>query len=150
VDLSNGVTAIRVGDENMNNKRYQHILVVEDDRDIREALRAYLERHDLYVSVAADAASARSLLSSARVDFTAVSITAPGEAWSELCRDLRAAEDRPCVFLTTGDEPGRVAELGLGSAEGLTKPFNPRGLLVRIRAALPQRASGVGAIRTGE
>jgi len=120
----------------MNNKCYQPILVVMDDREIRAALRAYLERHDPYVSVAADAASTRSTLSSASVDFTAVSITAPGEAWSELCRDLRAGEDRSYVVLTTGDdETGRVAELALGPDECLTQPFNPRGLLVRTRRA---------------
>lgn len=114
-----------------------HILVVDDHREIREALRDYLSRHGFRVSCAASAAEARQLVARAGIDLAVLDVMMPGEDGLSLCRDLRAAHDMPVIFLTAmAEDTDRIVGLELGADDYLVKPFNPRELLARIRAVL--------------
>lgn len=125
-----------------------HILVVDDHREIRDALGKYLTRHGYRVSAADSAAAARKTLERAAVDLAVVDIMMPGEDGLSLTRDLRARTDLPVVLLTAvAEETDRIVGLELGADDYVTKPFNPRELLARIKAVLrrthslpPQRA----------
>lgn len=130
----------------------QHVLVVDDHRDIREALRDYLRRNGYRVSVAADAAEARQRLDEARIDLVVLDIMMPGEDGLSLCRSIRAQRRIPVIFLTAVvEEADRVVGLELGADDYLVKPFSARELLARIRAVMrrwqelpPQWTAGRG------
>ncbi len=130
-------------------ENFHHILVVDDDPDIRELLADYLQQHGYRVSRAADGAAMFAeleRLATAReaVDLVVLDIMMPGEDGLSLCRRLRATSRLPVIFLTAlGELPDRVAGLELGADDYLVKPFQPRELLARIRAVL-RRASGPG------
>ncbi len=114
-----------------------HILVVDDQRDIREPLARYLDRHGLRTSQAGDAATARRLLRDAAVDLVVLDIMMPGEDGLSLCRHLRTTTDVPVILLTAlGEETDRVVGLEVGADDYVTKPFNPRELLARIRTVM--------------
>lgn len=114
-----------------------HILVVDDNRDIRDALKQYLAKHDLRVSLAGNAVDARRLLDSAAVDLVVLDIMMPGEDGLSLCRWLRGAGEIPVIILTAmGEDTDRVVGLEVGADDYVTKPFNPRELLARIKAVL--------------
>ncbi len=119
-----------------------HLLVVDDHRDIRDALSRYLRRHGYRVSVAEDAAAARKLLGRQAIDLVILDIMLPGEDGFALCRELRARSEVPVVFLSAlGEETDRIVGLELGADDYVTKPFNPRELLARIRAVLRRAQS---------
>ena len=116
-----------------------HILVVDDDPDIRSLLREYLERQGLRVSTAADARQMRAMLASGGVDLVVLDLMLPGEDGLSLCRDLRArdVDPLPVLMLTArSDESDRILGLEMGADDYLTKPFAARELLARIRAIL--------------
>ena len=114
-----------------------HILVVDDERDIREPLARYLEKHELRVSQAKDAKEARKLLESAAIDLVVLDIMMPGEDGLSLARHLRATESAPVILLTAlGEETDRIVGLEVGADDYMAKPFNPRELLARIKAVL--------------
>jgi two-component system OmpR family response regulator len=120
-----------------------HLLVVDDHRDIRDALAAYLGRHGYRVALAEGAAAARRLLETARIDLVILDIMMPGEEDGlALCRQLRARGDLPIIMLTAmAEDTDRVVGLEMGADDYLTKPFNPRELLARIRAVLRRARS---------
>ncbi len=114
-----------------------HILVVDDHREIRDALAKYLSRHDYRVSAADSAAAARRMLDTSRIDLAVLDVMMPREDGLSLCRQLRAKGDLPIIMLTAmAEETDRVVGLELGADDYVTKPFNPRELLARIRAVL--------------
>ena len=114
-----------------------HILVVDDHREIRDALAKYLAKQGYRVSVADSAAAARRSLEVAAVDLAVIDIMMPGEDGLSLTRDLRAKGDLPVVLLTAvAEETDRIVGLELGADDYVTKPFNPRELLARIKAVL--------------
>jgi two-component system OmpR family response regulator len=118
-------------------ERPDHILVVDDDSEIRSLLRQYLERHGLRVSTAADGRAMRQVLETARVDLVVLDLMLPGEDGLTLCRDLRTRSDLPVVMLTAlGEETDRIVGLEMGADDYLPKPFNPRELLARIKSVL--------------
>jgi two-component system, OmpR family, response regulator len=129
-----------------------HLLVVDDHRDIRDLLGRYLARHGFRVSVAESAAAARRVLRTASVDLVVLDIMMPGEDGLSLCRELRATTSLPVILLTAvAEETDRIVGLEVGADDYVTKPFNPRELLARIRAVLrrtwslpPQRGAGEG------
>jgi two-component system OmpR family response regulator len=131
-----------------------HILVVDDHRDIRETLARYLAKHGFRASVADGAASARRQLAASAVDLVVLDVMMPGEDGLALCRHLREAGEVPVILLTAmAEDTDRVVGLEMGADDYVTKPFNPRELVARIRAVLrrvrslpPQRgAAGEGA-----
>ena len=120
-----------------------HILVVDDAREIREPLAKYLAKNGLRASVAGGAADARAALKTSAIDLVVLDIMMPGEDGLSLCRHLRETADIPVILLTAmAEDTDRVVGLEIGADDYLTKPFNPRELLARIRAVL-RRANSV-------
>jgi two-component system, OmpR family, response regulator len=109
-----------------------HLLVVDDHREIRDALAKYLARHDYRVSTAEGAAAARRVLEAGAIDLVVLDLMMPREDGLSLCRQLRAKGDLPIIMLTAmAEETDRVVGLELGADDYVTKPFNPRELLAR-------------------
>jgi two-component system, OmpR family, response regulator len=132
-------------------ERQPHILVVDDHREIRDLLARFLGRHGLRVSVASGGAEMRKVLAAAAVDLVVLDIMMPGEDGLTLCRALRAEGDMPVILLTAvSGEDDRVVGLETGADDYLTKPFNPRELLARIRAVLRRSAGGPRPAVEGE
>jgi len=113
------------------------VLVVDDHADIRDPLAAFLRRHDLEVLTAADAASARALLRDHRIDLVVLDIMLPGEDGLSLCRHLAETSGTPVILLTAmAGQDERVAGLEIGADDYVTKPFDPRELVARIKGML--------------
>ena len=143
-----GRTDHRAQDDPMSES--PHILVVEDDRDIGRLVARYLRDNDCRVSHAADGGEMDDAIQSGRIDLIVLDVMLPGEDGLSLCRRLRTTSQIPVVMLTAkGDEVDRIVGLELGADDYLTKPFNPRELLARIRAVL-RRTSLAGASRSAE
>jgi two-component system, OmpR family, response regulator len=114
-----------------------HILVVDDDRDIRQLLSDYLEKNGFRATAVADGKAMRRVLEQGHVDLIVLDLMMPGEDGLKLCRDLRAKSQVPVIMLTAlGDEVDRIVGFEVGADDYLAKPFSPRELLVRIRAVL--------------
>lgn len=116
-----------------------HILVVDDDRDIRQMVGDYLRRNGLRVSLAADGREMRALLDTSDIDLIVLDIMLPGDDGLTLCRNLRAGKHRavPVVLLTArDDETDRIVGLEMGADDYVTKPFSSRELLARINAVI--------------
>lgn len=123
----------------------EHLLVVDDDREIRELLQEYLERHEYQVSVAADGPEMWKVLEKSHVDLIVLDLMLPGDDGLTLCRQLRAGSAVPVIMLTAlGEETERIVGLELGADDYLSKPFNPRELLARIRGLLRRAGGAVG------
>jgi two-component system OmpR family response regulator len=115
----------------------QHIAVVDDHRDIRELVGRYLTEHGYRVSVAESAPALRRLQERSALDLVVLDIMMPGEDGLSLCKHLRATTDLPIILLTAlAEDTERIVGLEMGADDYLTKPFNPRELLARIRAVL--------------
>ena len=118
-----------------------HILVVEDDRDISRLVGRYLAANDCRVSHAGDGRAMDEVIESSRIDLIVLDVMLPGEDGLSLCRRLREHTQIPVVMLTAkGDEVDRIIGLEMGADDYLSKPFNPRELLARIRAVLRRTA----------
>ncbi len=116
-----------------------HILVVDDDADIRQLVGDYLRRNGLRVSQAADGREMRALLETSDVDLIVLDVMMPGEDGLSLCRNLRAGKHRavPVVMLTArDDETDRIIGLEMGADDYVVKPFSSRELLARITAVI--------------
>lgn len=114
-----------------------HILVVDDHRDIREPLAAYLRKHGFRVTAAADSAAAREALLKNSIDLVVLDIMMPGESGLALCRELRAGIATPVIFLTAMAEAAdRISGLEIGADDYVVKPFEPRELVARVNAVL--------------
>ncbi|WP_068317952.1 response regulator [Polycladidibacter hongkongensis] len=119
-----------------------HILVVDDNRDIREQLGRYLQKNGLRVSLAESAAEARKVLAAAAIDLVVLDVMMPGEDGLSLCRHLVEAGSAPVILLTAmAEETDRIVGLEIGADDYVTKPFNPRELLARIKAVLRRTTS---------
>ncbi|MEO3473020.1 response regulator [Roseomonas sp. CAU 1739] len=121
-----------------------HILVVDDDREIRELLSRFLEKQGMRVTAARDARDARRVWPLGRYHLVVLDLMMPGEPGLDFARWLRSQSDVPVVILTAmGEETDRIVGLELGADDYVAKPFNPRELLARIRAVL-RRSSADG------
>ncbi len=121
-----------------------HILLVDDERDIRDPLAAYLGRNGLRVSKAENAAAARQILAAHAIDLVLLDIMMPGEDGLALAGFIRATSATPVILLTAkAEETDRIVGLELGADDYVTKPFSPRELLARIKAVL-RRSDGGG------
>lgn len=119
-----------------------HVLVVDDHREIRDPLAAYLKRHALRVSVASDAGAARAVLSGAAIDLVILDVMMPGEDGLSLCRHIREVHDTPVILLTAlGEQTDRIVGLEIGADDYVTKPFDPRELLARVKNLLRRARS---------
>jgi DNA-binding response OmpR family regulator len=123
-----------------------HILVVDDERDIRDPLAAYLGKNGLRVTTAANAAAAREILTVHAIDLVVLDIMMPGEDGLSLAAFIRSTTATPLILVTAKtDEVDRVLGLEIGADDYVTKPFSPRELLARIKAVL-RRTSGQAAL----
>jgi len=114
-----------------------HLLVVDDDREVRGLLSKFLGEHGFRVTQAADGQAMYQALKVGRFDLVILDVMLPGEDGLSLCRRLRATEATPVIMLTAaGTDTDRIVGLELGADDYLTKPFNPRELLARIKAVL--------------
>ncbi len=118
-----------------------HILVVDDDTRLRELLRKFLTEKGFRVTTSADAAEARQMLTSLEFDLVVLDVMMPGESGFELTSGLREFSVVPILLLTAMGEPeDRIDGLERGADDYLTKPFEPRELLARIRSILRRAA----------
>ena len=127
-----------------------HILIVDDDREIRDLLARFLERHGLRVTAVRDAREARRALPNGHFQIVVLDMMLPGESGLDFARWLRSEAsghaDVGLVMLTAmGEETDRIIGLELGADDYVPKPFNPRELLARMRAVL--RRAGETATR---
>jgi len=114
-----------------------HILVIDDDREIRDLLARFLERQNFRVTAARDAREARRAWANGHYHLVVLDLMLPGESGLDLARWMRGQSHVPIVMLTAmGEETDRIIGLELGADDYLPKPFNPRELLARIRAVL--------------
>lgn len=114
-----------------------HIAIVDDHKDIRELVAKYLGQHGCRVSAADSAASLRHLLQRSAPDLIVLDVMMPGEDGLSVCRYLRATSNLPVILLTAAaEETDRIIGLEIGADDYVTKPFNPRELLARIKAVL--------------
>jgi two-component system OmpR family response regulator len=114
-----------------------HILVIDDDREIRDLLAKFLERQRFRVTAARDAREARRVWPNGHFQLVVLDLMLPGEGGLDFARWLRTHSSVPIVMLTAlGEETDRIIGLELGADDYLSKPFNPRELLARIRAVL--------------
>lgn len=137
----------------------EHLLVVDDDREIRRLLDEYLTQSGYRVTGVGDGRSMRRALDEHRIDLVVLDLMLPGEDGLSLCRSLRAQSNIPVLMLTArGSEIDRIVGLEMGADDYLAKPFNPRELLARVKSilrrakSLPHRqvAADVSRLRFGE
>ena len=113
------------------------VLVVDDDRTVREVVVSYLRAHDHEVVEAVDGESALRMMREAPADLVVLDLMLPGIDGIEVCRRLREAGDIPIVMLTAlGEETDRVVGLEVGADDYVTKPFSPRELVLRVDSVL--------------
>lgn len=117
------------------------ILVVDDDRRLRDLLVRYLGEQGYPVQSAADGVSMDKLLARDQFDLLVLDLMLPGEDGLAICRRLRVAGEHMGIIMLTakGDEVDRIVGLEMGADDYLPKPFNPRELLARINAVLRRR-----------
>lgn len=115
----------------------QHLLVVDDDRDIRSLLAEQLGAAGFAVAMAADGTAMRHELDRHAIDLVILDLNLPREDGLALCREVRASSAVPIIMLTArGDPIDRILGLEMGADDYLAKPFEPRELLARIRSVL--------------
>jgi two-component system OmpR family response regulator len=118
-----------------------HLLVVDDDREIRDLLSRLLRRRGYRVTTAREEQEMRRVLLSSRIDLVILDIMLPGKDGLALCRELRASQTIPIIMVTARGEPtDRVIGLEMGADDYLAKPFDVRELEARVRAVLRRSA----------
>ncbi len=114
-----------------------HILVVDDDREIRSLLGEYLQKQGYRVTAVADGKGLRAAMANSHPDLVILDLMLPGEDGLSLCRELRAKSELPVIMLTArGDQTDRIVGLEIGADDYVAKPFSPRELLARIKSVL--------------
>ena len=130
-----------------------HVLVVDDDARLRELLRRYLADNGFLVSTAGDATDARAKLAALDFDLIVMDVMMPGESGLELTRSLREVRTTPILLLTAMGEPeNRITGLECGADDYLSKPFEPRELVLRINSIMRRVGpppSSAGPVRLG-
>jgi DNA-binding response OmpR family regulator len=120
------------------------ILLVDDDRELRDLVSRLLERHGYQVFSAKDSREMAAVLGRAKPDLLILDVMLPGKDGLQICREVRGESHVPILMLTAmGDEADRVIGLEMGADDYLAKPFSPRELLARIRTILRRRRAEV-------
>ncbi len=124
-------------------KEDAHILIVDDDKDIRDLLHEFLKRRGLRVSVARNGDEMQEILARTPVDAIILDVMLPGKSGVELCQEVRRRSQVPIIMLTAiADSADRILGLEIGADDYIGKPFDPRELLARIRAVLRRSEAG--------
>lgn len=115
----------------------QHVLIVDDDKEIRELLARFLRTHGFRASGVGDGREMREMLASSAIDLVVLDLLLPHESGLDLCREVRARSRLPIIMLTAVGEPtDRTIGLEMGADDYIVKPFDAHELLARIRAVL--------------
>jgi len=121
----------------MNTNSSPHILLVEDDRDVSALVTRFLRENGIHVSLSGDGRSMDRELKTGRIDLVILDVMLPGEDGFSICRRLRGTGRLPIIMLTAkAEDVDRIVGLEIGADDYLTKPFNSRELLARIRSVL--------------
>src|SRR2546430_4405904 len=119
-----------------------HILIVDDDAELRNLLTQYLRKNGLTVTAVADGRAMWRTLENKQYDLVVLDIMLPGDDGLTLCRNLRVKSDIPVIMLTArGEETDRIVGLEMGADDYLAKPFSARELLARIKVILRRARS---------
>lgn len=120
-----------------------HILIVDDDAEIRDLLSRFLVKHDYRVTTARDGREMKKALDDWQIDLIVLDLMMPGEDGLTLCRKVRADSNMPVIMLTAmGEDVDRIIGLEVGADDYMAKPFNPRELAARIKAVLRRFEQG--------
>ncbi len=120
-----------------------HIVVVDDDQDVRETVAEYLRRNGFAVSEADGGAALREVMTSRPIDLALLDINMPGDDGLTLAREIRSSGEAGIIMLTANsDDLDKIVGLEVGADDYVTKPFNPRELLARVKAVLRRARSG--------
>ena len=123
-----------------------HIILVDDERSIREPLAQYLTKQGFRVTQAGDAEAARTRLAAYAIDIVILDVMMPGEDGLSLCRHIAATSDVPVILLTArAEETDRIVGLEMGADDYVVKPFSPRELATRVKVVL--RRAGANGTR---
>jgi len=123
------------------------LLVVDDDREIRNLLSDHLEQHGFRTVKAADGRTMKAALEAGPVDLVVLDLNLPDEDGLSLCRGIRAASKTPVIILTArGDPIDRIVGLEMGADDYMAKPFEPRELVARIRTVLRRTGGEATAV----
>lgn len=115
----------------------QTILIVDDDQGIRDVLGKFLRQHGFNAVLAKDGEEMKSLMAKSQYDLIILDIMLPGEDGMSLCRYIRTTSNIPIIMLTAiSEDVDRILGLEMGADDYLSKPFNPRELLARIKAIM--------------
>ena len=126
----------------MNNPNEPHILIVDDDKGIRDLIGQFLSTHNFQISLAENGDAMQAVLDKKTVDLIILDIMMPGDDGLTLCRQLRNTSSIPIIMLTAiSEDVDRILGLEMGADDYLSKPFNPRELLARVKAIL-RRSKG--------
>jgi DNA-binding response OmpR family regulator len=124
--------------------RMNHILIVDDDRDLVDLMRQYLEGEGFVVEAAIDYGSGLRAALSGNHELVILDVNLPGGSGFELLKKLRAESNLPVVLLTArGDSVDRIVGLHIGADDYVPKPFEPREVVARIRAVLRRTRAGM-------
>ncbi len=114
-----------------------HVLIVDDDPQIRLLVARFLQRQGYQVTGAPDGRAMLEILGHSPIDLVILDLMLPGRSGIDLCADMRAISQVPIVMLTArSEESDRIIGLEVGADDYVTKPFSPRELLARVRAVL--------------
>lgn len=128
-----------------------HILVVDDDQEIRRLLGRYLASQGFRVTLASDGREMAEKLATQRIDLMVLDLMLPDASGLDLCRSVRARSRLPIILLTAMKEDvDRIIGLEIGADDYLGKPFNPRELVARIRAVLRRVSDRAAPLPSGQ
>jgi two-component system OmpR family response regulator len=114
-----------------------HLLVIDDDHEIRDLLTRFMEKNGFRITAVRDAREARRAWTRGAFQLVVLDLMLPGESGLDVARWLRDQEDVPIVMLSAmGEDTDRIIGLELGADDYIAKPFNPRELMARIRAVM--------------
>ncbi len=126
-----------------------HILIVDDDAEIRELLSRFLAKHDFRITTAKNGHEMRQAMQDWSFDLLVLDLMLPGEDGLSLCLRVRGESGIPIIMLTAmGEDVDRIIGLEVGADDYIAKPFNPRELASRIKAVL-RRATSFSVPNTG-
>ncbi len=127
-----------------------HILIVDDDAQIRQLAGKFLREHGHRVTMARDGREMRQVLETAAIDLILLDIMLPGGNGLDLCKEIRSRSSIPIIMLTArGTETDRIVGLEIGADDYIAKPFNPRELLARINSVLRRTRNHQGGAYEG-
>ena len=125
-----------------------HILLVEDEKAISDAVEAYLERESFWVTCAGDGQAALDEFQKQQFDLIILDLMLPLVSGEKVCKSIRETSDVPIIMLTAkGEIEDRIIGLELGADDYLVKPFSPRELIARVRALLRRASKGTEPAR---